>query len=244
LVAEAVGTFFLVSAAAGGEVVAVVSKGQLGTVAKVAAPGLVVMAFIYALGDVSGAHFNPAVTLAFAARGGFRWSCVPAYWIAQLAAAAVAAVGLRALFGDVAHLGAPKPHVTELKAVSVEAVLALLLVLVILNTATRARVVGPNAAIAVGATIALCGLIGEPISGAAINPARALGPELIAANWTHAWVYVLGPVVGALIAVALTAILHPVATKDEVDAAEGNTEPDRPAARTGRDKPGAPDAHD
>jgi glycerol uptake facilitator-like aquaporin len=156
LLAEAVGTFFLVSAAAGGEVVAVASKGQLGTAAKVAAPGIVVMAFIYALGDVSGAHFNPVVTLAFAVRGVFRWSCVPAYWIVQLAAAAVAALGLRALFGDVAHLGAPKPHVTEMKAVSVEAVLTLLLVLVILNTATRARVVGPNAAIAVGATIALC----------------------------------------------------------------------------------------
>jgi glycerol uptake facilitator-like aquaporin len=166
LLAEAVGTFFLVSAAAGGEVVAVASKGQLGTAAKVAAPGIVVMAFIYALGDVSGAHFNPVVTLAFAVRGVFRWSCVPAYWIVQLAAAAVAALGLRALFGGVAHLGAPKPHVTEMKAVSVDAVLTLLLVLVILNTATRARVVGPNAAIAVGATIALCGFIGEPISGA------------------------------------------------------------------------------
>jgi aquaporin Z len=174
LLAEAVGTSFLVSAAAGGEVVAVVSKGQLGTAAKVAAPGIVVMAFIHVLGNVSGAHFNPVVNLAFAVRGVFRWSCVPAYWIVQLAAAAVAALGLRALFGDVAHLGAPKPHVTEMKAVSAEAVLTLLLVLVILNTATRARVVGPNAAIGVGATIALCGFIGEPISGAAMNRLYAL----------------------------------------------------------------------
>jgi aquaporin Z len=226
LLAEAVGTFFLVLAAAGGEVVAVVSKGQLGSAAKVLAPGVVVMAFIYALGDVSGAHFNPAVTLAFAVRGVFRWSCVPAYWIVQLVAAALAAAGLRALFGDVAHLGAPTAHVTAMKAASVEAVLTLLLILVILNTATRARVVGPNAAIAVGGTIALCGFIGEPVSGAAMNPARAFGPELVAAHWAHAWIYVLGPLVGALVAVGLTAILHPVAGEDEVDAAEGKPEDD------------------
>jgi aquaporin Z len=225
LLAEAVGTFFLVSAAAGGEVVAVVSKGQLGSAAKVLAPGVVVMAFIYSLGDVSGAHFNPVVTLAFAVRGVFRWSLVPAYWIVQLAAAGLAAAGLRALFGDVAHLGAPTPHIAAVKAASVEAVLTLLLVLVILNTATRARVVGPNAAIAVGGTIALCGFIGEPVSGAAMNPARAFGPELIAAHWDHAWVYALGAVVGALLAVALTAILHPVAGEDEVDAAQGKSEP-------------------
>jgi aquaporin Z len=226
LVAEAVGTFFLVCAAAGGEVVAVVSKGQLGSGAKVLAPGVVVMAFIYALGDVSGAHFNPAVTLAFAVRGVFRWSSVPAYWIVQLAAAALAAAGLRALFGDVAHLGAPTFHVTAVKAASVEAVLTLLLVLVILNTATRARVVGPNAAIAVGGTIALCGFIGEPVSGAAMNPARAFGPELIAAHWDHAWVYVVGPLVGVLVAAVLTSILHPVAGEDEVDAAEGKSDPE------------------
>jgi len=94
---------------------------------------------------------------------------------------------------------------------------------VVLNTATRARVVGPNAAIAVGATIALCGLIGGPISGAAMNPARALGPQLVAGYWTHAWVYLAGPTLGALVAVAITAMLHPVKSEDEVDAAEGES---------------------
>jgi aquaporin Z len=151
-------------------------------------------------------------------------------------AATLAAAGLRALFGDVAHLGAPQIHVAALKAVSVEAVLTLLLVLVILNTATRARVVGPNAAIAVGGTIALCGLIGGPLSGAAMNPARAFGPQLVSGHWSHAWIYLVGPCFGALAAVALTAMLHPVATKDEVDAAEGEPEgqPDtEPAPRVG-----------
>ena len=105
-----------------------------------------------------------------------------------------------------------------------EAALTTLLILVILNTATRARVVGPNAAVAVGGTIALCGLIGEPISGASMNPARAFGPELIAAHWAHAWVYTVGPCLGALIAVALTAMLHPGINEDEVDAAEGQNE--------------------
>ncbi len=90
-----------------------------------------------------------------------------------------------------------------------------------LNTATRARVVGPNAALAVGATIAQCGLLGGPISGAAMNPARALGPELVAADWTHVWLFVVGPMFGALIAVLATAMLHPVKNEDEVDAAEG-----------------------
>ncbi|HEV7526828.1 MAG TPA: aquaporin [Acidimicrobiia bacterium] len=224
VLAELVGTFFLTTVAAGAEIVAVTSRGQLSDTSKVVAPGLVVMALIYSLGDVSGAHFNPVVTLAFAVRGVFRWSCVPVYWAAQLAAATVAAVGLRALFGDVAHLGAPRTHVIAGKAFAVEAVLTLLLVLVISNTATRARVIGPNAALAVGGTIALCGLIGEPLSGAAMNPARALGPELVAGFWTHAWVFTAGPIVGALVAVLLTAALHPSETSDEVDAAEG--EPD------------------
>jgi aquaporin Z len=102
-----------------------------------------------------------------------------------------------------------------------EVILTSLLVLVVLNTATRARVVGPNAAIAVGGTIALCGLIGRPISGAAMNPARWLGPALVAGEWTHAWIYVAGPLTGAIIAVVLTAVLHPVKNADEVDAAEG-----------------------
>jgi aquaporin Z len=220
--AEALGAFFLTFVAAGGEVVASVTNGAVSDAAKVVAPGLVVMAMVYALGDVSGAHFNPAVTLAFAIRGVFRRSCVPAYWLAQLAAAAAAAAVLRALFGDVDHLGANQVrHVSAGGAVVVELLLTLILVTVILNTATRARVLGPNAAIAVGATIALCGLVAGPITGASMNPARSLGPAIVAGFGTDWWVYLVGPVAGAALAVAATAILHPGRHRREVDAAEG-----------------------
>jgi aquaporin Z len=221
LIAEALGTFFLTFVAAGGEVVAIVTKGDLSTSAKFVAPGVVVMALIYSLGDVSGAHFNPVVTLAFSLRGVFQWSCLPSYWCAQLGGASLAAGALWIIYGKVAHLGAPHATVTPAKAFAVEVILTWLLLTVILNTATRARVVGPNAAIAVGGTIALCGLIGGPVSGAVMNPARALGPEIVAGHWTDAWVFVAGPALGAVIAVAATAILHPVKSQEEVDAAEG-----------------------
>jgi aquaporin Z len=221
LLAEAVGTLFLTFVAAGGEVIEVVTKGQLGSGAKAAAPGVVVMALIYSLGDVSGAHLNPAVTLAFAARGVFRWAVVPAYWAAQLTGASGAAVLLLVIFGNVADLGATRAHVSSATALSIEVVLALLLITVILNTATRARVVGPNAALAVGGTIVLCGLLGGPLSGASLNPARSFGPALVAGYWTNAWVYAAGPVMAAIIAVALTAMLHPAKSADEIDAAEG-----------------------
>jgi aquaporin Z len=226
--AEALGAFFLTFVAAGGEVVASVTNGAVSDAAKVVAPGLVVMALVYAVGDVSGAHFNPAVTLAFAIRGVFRRSCVPAYWLAQFGAAAMAAAVLRALFGNVDHLGATQVHhVSSGGGVVVEILLTLILVTVILNTATRARVLGPNAAIAVGGTIALCGLVAGPITGASMNPARSLGPALVAGFATDWWVYLVGPVVGAVIAVVATAILHPGRGREEVDAAEGEHEPKR-----------------
>src|SRR5204863_1921938 len=178
--------------AAGGELLAALTKGEVSTAAKVVAPGLVVMALIYALGDVSGAHFNPAVTLAFALRRVFRWSCVPAYWITQFVAAIAAAAVLRLMFGDIAHLGANHVrHATTTTGLATELLLTWLLVTVILNTATRARVLGPNAAIAVGATIALCGLFAGPVSGASMNPARSLGPALVAGYATNWWIYVV-----------------------------------------------------
>jgi len=238
LAAEAVGTFFLVLVAAGAEVVAALSADEVGLAARVAAPGLVVMALIYALGDVSGAHFNPIVTLAFAVRGVFRWSCLPAYWCAQFAAAIGAAVLLRGMFGDVAHLGANQLKVgTTATGLVTEVLLSWLLVTVILNTATRARVLGPNAAIAVGATIALCGLFAGPVTGPSMNPARSLGPALVAQYGTRWWVYALGPLIGAVLAVLVTDVVHPVRDKEEVDAAEGDH---KQARREGSEVPIAP----
>ncbi len=221
LVAEAIGAFFLTFVAAGGEVIATQTRGEVSNAAKFAAPGLVVAALIYALGDVSGAHFNPAVTLAFALRGVFRWSCVPAYWIAQLLAAITAAATLRAMFGDVANLGASHTPFGTATGLVTEILLSWLLLTVILNTATRARVLGPNAAIAVGATIACCGLFAGPVSGASMNPARSLGPALVAEHATNWWIYLVGPIVGAVVAVVATHIVHPARDSKEVDAAEG-----------------------
>jgi aquaporin Z len=221
LVAEAIGAFFLTFVAGGGEVMASVTNGEVSNVAKALAPGLVVMALVYSLGDVSGAQFNPAVTLAFSLRRVFRWREVPAYWITQLSAAVAAAVVLRVMFGNAARVGAPQVKYGVVTGLVTEILLTCLLVTVILNTATRARVLGPNAAIAVGATIGLCGLVAGPVSGASMNPARSLGPALVASYSAEWWVYLVGSIVGAVITVILTNAVHPVRDREEVAAAEG-----------------------
>jgi aquaporin Z len=199
-----------------------------------------VLALIYALGDVSGAHVNPAVTLAFALRGVFSWARVPAYWLAQLAGAIGAAAFLGLTFGPVAHLGATVPGFGVPPALAMEVALTWLLVTVILGTATRHRVVGPNAALAVGATVALCGLFAGPVSGASMNPARSLGPALVdaiagagvgSAAWQSAWIYVLGPVAGAATAVLGIRLLKGYQKDGEQEAASGTgaRSPWRPA---------------
>lgn len=138
-----------------------------------------VMARFDAIGDVSGAHRNPAVTLAFAARRHFPWRLIPAYWAAELAAVLLAATLLRSLFGTVGHPGATQPKHGVGAAFVVEVMLTLFLVTIILGTATHGPLIGPNAALAVGGTVALCGLVGLPVSGASMNPARSLGPPLV-----------------------------------------------------------------
>ncbi|MBX6342341.1 MAG: aquaporin, partial [Thermomicrobiaceae bacterium] len=203
LAGELFGTFALTMVAAGGEVIAAVSHGEVSPAARAVAPGLMVMALIYAVGDVSGAHFNPAVTFAFALRRVFPWCQLPAYWLAQLAGALLAAGLLRLLFGRAAHVGATRPEHGALTAVVMEVVLTLFLVTVILGTASRGMVVGPNAALAVGGTIALDGLFAAPISGASMNPARSLGPALLGGTMGTAWIYLLGPLAGAALATLL-----------------------------------------
>jgi aquaporin Z len=210
LFAEIFGTFLLVLVAAGGAVVNVLNPGQVPLDARVVAPGLMVMAIIYFMGMVSGAHLNPAVTLSFAARGDFPWRRAPAYLVAQLLGACLAALFLRAMFGNLAHLGAtqPGPSVVLWKAAILEAVLTLGLVSVILGTASGARNVGTNGAIAVGGYIALSGLWAAPLTGASMNPARSFGPELVSGDWHAWWVYLIGPLVGGLTAVGIAWILR------------------------------------
>lgn len=220
--AELLGTFALTFVTAGGEVIAQVSGGEVSHAARVVAPGLMVMALIYAIGDASGAHFNPAVTFAFAARRDFPLTRVPSYWAMQILGAVGAAALLHALFGHVADLGATRPHYGVETAFVMETVLTCLLILVILGTATRYRLVGPNAALTVGATIALCGLFAGPISGASMNPARSLGPALVSGATQDVWIYIAGPFLGSGLAALLMAYLHTKKDPKEDEAAEGD----------------------
>jgi len=196
LAAEVIGTFALVFAGCGA--IMVEAKTQaLGQVGIAATFGLVIMAMVYALGHVSGAHFNPAVTFAFALTRHFPWPRVGAYWAAQLAGALVAALLLRASLGDLAEVGATLPSGSQGQAFVWELVLSFFLMLVIMAVATDTRAVGEAAAIAIGGTVALDALFGGPISGASMNPARSLGPALVAVNLDAVWVYLTAPLAGA-----------------------------------------------
>jgi aquaporin Z len=221
LLAELLGTFALTLVAAGADVISTISHGEVDFISRMVAPGMLVTVMIYTVGNVSGAHFNPVVTLAFALRRDFRWRRVPAYWLVQFIGALLAALLLRTLFGLTDHLGATLPHYSQLAALVMEIVLTFLLITVILATATNEMLVGHNAALAVGATIALDGLFAGPISGASMNPARSLGPMLIAGDVSTAWLYLVGPVAGALLAVLVAWLLRGPTTPQAVKTASG-----------------------
>ena len=169
-----------------------------------------VMAIILFMGAVSGAHLNPAVSLAFALRGDFPWKRVPGYIIIQLIGAALACLFLLAVFGNIQHLGAtlPGPGYADWQALLMEIVLTATLVSVILGTASAAQNVGAIAALGVGGYIALAGLWSAPVSGTSMNPARSFGPALVSGDFSSYWVYVAGPIAGALIAVGCAFILR------------------------------------
>lgn len=207
--AEAWGTFLLVLVAAGGGVVGALSGGRVTLGMMVVAPGIMVMAIIYFMGTVSGAHLNPAVTLAFAVRRNFPWLRVPGYLAGQVAGGIGAAVFLRIMFGTAGALGATLPGsgVTSGKALAMEAVLTAGLVSTILGTASGARNIGTNGAIAVGGYIALAGLWAAPITGSSMNPVRSLAPDLVRGDFHTTWIYIVGPCLGAMIAVAFEWIL-------------------------------------
>ena len=210
LFAEILGTFFLVLVGAGGGVVDAVSNGAIGRGASVTAPGLMVMAIILFMGAVSGAHLNPAVTLGFAVRGDFPWRRVPGYIVAELLGATLAVLLLKGMFGEVGSLGAtePGPGISDLQAMLMEMILTVGLFSVILGTASRSQNLGPLSALAVGAYIVLAGLWSSPISGASMNPARSFGPDVVLGNFDHYWVYVVGPILGAMIAVGFAFVLR------------------------------------
>lgn len=195
-VAELIGTFALVFAGAGAIMVDAKTHA-LGHVGVAIAFGLVIMVMIYSVGHIGGAHFNPAVSFAFALTRHFPWPRVAAYWVAQAAGALTAAAILRASLGNVAHVGATLPAGSQAQSFLWEMVLTFFLMFVIMSVATDTRAVGEAAAIAIGGTVGLDAMFGGPISGASMNPARSLGPALVSGDLRALWLYVTAPLVGA-----------------------------------------------
>ncbi len=211
LFSELFGTFLLVLVAAGAGVVNARFGGNaIPPAAQVVAPGLMVMSIILFMGAVSGAHLNPVVSIAFALRNDFAWKRVPVYIAAQLAGAVFAMEIVVLLLGKqgAAGLTLPGPGVSTPLAMGWEILLTVGLVSVILGTASGAQSVGWGAAIGVGGFIALAGLFGSPVSGASMNPVRSLGPALVLGDYTSWWAYLVGPFVGAFVAVGLAWLLR------------------------------------
>jgi MIP family channel proteins len=196
LVAEAIGTFALVFAGAGAVMVDAKTHA-LGHVGVAITFGLVIMAMIYAVGHISGAHFNGAVTFAFALTRHFPWPRALAYWLAQFVGAVTAAALLRGSLGNIVHVGATLPSGSQGQSFLWELVLTAFLMFVILAVATDTRAVGEAAAIAIGGTIGLDAMFGGPISGASMNPMRSLGPALVSGNLHALWLYIVAPLLGA-----------------------------------------------
>jgi len=196
--AEMIGTFALVFAGCGAIMVDSITGGTITHLGVGLVFGLVIMVMIYATGHISGAHFNPAVTIAFAAVGRFSWREVPAYVIGQSAAALLASATLLLLFGPIAELGSTVPSGPAMQSLVVEAVLTFFLMFVITAVATDGRAVGQMAGLAIGGTVALEAIFAGPISGASMNPARSLAPALVSGELSSLWIYLAGPIAGAI----------------------------------------------
>jgi MIP family channel proteins len=198
LLAEAIGTFGLVFAGCGAIVINA-ETGAIGHIGIAITFGLIIMTMIYAVGHISGAHFNPVVTLAFAVTRHLPWPRAVGYWAAQLIGAIAAAALLRGLFGNTARLGTTLPAGSDRQSLLLEGVLTFFLMFVIISVATDVLAVGQAAAIAIGGTVGLEAMFAGPISGASMNPARSLGPALVSGTWDSQWIYVVGPLVGAVL---------------------------------------------
>ena len=199
--AETFGTFALVFAGTGAIVINQASGGVVTHVGIALTFGLVVLAMIYALGDISGAHLNPAVTVGFWAARRFPASLVPGYLFSQGVGALLASLTLRLLFPEETTLGATLPAGASIQSFALELILTALLMFVILNVSTGAKEKGITAGMAVGAVISLEALFAGPISGASMNPARSMAPALVSGHIEHLWIYLTAPIVGALLAV-------------------------------------------
>jgi aquaporin NIP len=211
-VAEVIGTFALVFAGCGAIMVDAKTHA-LGHVGVAISFGLVITVMIYAVGHISGAHFNPAVTFAFSVSRHLAWPRAAVYWAAQVAGAVAAALVLRGSLGDVANVGATRPSGSEGQAFLWEAVLTFFLMFVIMAVATDTRAVGEAAAIAIGGTVGLDAMFGGPITGASMNPARSLGPAIASSDYAALWLYMAAPLLGAAVAATTYQLLRGEVTR-------------------------------
>lgn len=208
-ISESIGTFSMVFCGTGAMTINEVTGGDITHVGIAITWGLIVMAMIYAFGDISGAHFNPAVTIAFAYAKKFEWKEVPKYILAQCIGAIVASSILYFLFPQSEYLGGTIPTIDDLRAFVLEILLAYFLMVVIINVSTGSKETGTMAGIAIGGVVLLEAMFAGPITKASMNPARSLGPALLSGHWEHQWLYFIAPIIGALLGVLTCKVVKP-----------------------------------
>jgi len=208
-VAELIGTFALVFCGTGAIVINEQTNGAVSHVGIAITFGLIVMAMIYSLGNISGAHLNPAVTIAFTFAGRFKLKQVFPYITSQLAGAFLASITLKYLFPSNETLGATLPAGTEMQSFILEFILTFFLMLVIINVATGSKEQGMFAGLAIGSTVLLEAMFAGPVSGASMNPVRSISPAIVSGHLEYLWIYIVAPIAGASFAIPVFRILHP-----------------------------------
>ncbi len=214
-VAELIGTFALVFCGTGAIVINEQTNGAVSHVGIAITFGLIVMAMIYSLGSISGAHLNPAVTVAFTFAGRFKLKQVFPYITSQLAGAFLASITLKYLFPSNETLGATLPAGTEMQSFILEFILTFFLMLVIINVATGSKEQGMFAGLAIGSTVLLEAMFAGPVSGASMNPVRSISPAIVSGHLEHLWIYIVAPIAGASFAIPVFRILHPKNNQNE-----------------------------
>jgi len=208
-ISESIGTFSMIFCGTGAMTINEVTSGDVSHVGIAITWGLIVMAMIYAFGEISGAHFNPAVTIAFAYAKKFEWKEVPKYILAQCIGAVAASSILLFLFPDSEFLGGTIPSIDSSKAFVLELILTYFLMVVIINVSTGSKETGTMAGIAIGGVVLLEAMFAGPVTNASMNPARSFAPALLSGNWQHQWLYFIAPVIGALLAVLTCKLVKP-----------------------------------
>ncbi|MCW3122601.1 MAG: aquaporin [Flavipsychrobacter sp.] len=209
-IAELIGTFAIVFCGTGAIIIDQQSGGTVTHVGIAITFGLIVMSMIYSLGNISGAHLNPAVSIAFTIAGRFSVKQLPGYIVSQLAGALLASLVLKLLFPANELLGATIPAGTDMQSLVLEFILTFFLMLVIINVATSSKEQGMFAGLAIGSVVALEAMFAGPVCGASMNPARSIGPAIVSGHMAHLWLYIVAPVAGAVCAIPVWKYLSPV----------------------------------